>query len=151
MENRMSKFAKDIKVNNIIWTISEGDKPQLLPLIVTNINIRKLLWTGYYDLTLRLPNGSEKFISLFDTGERRDYYVPFLTDLFDDLKDYAHDNAITIMASFDKDKLWNQYVNGLKQSIDTVKEVIEKGQQNLKELNKKLNYIEKQYDNIQEG
>jgi len=147
----MSKFAKDIKVNNIIWTISEGDKPQLLPLIVTNINIRKLLWTGYYDLTLRLPNGSEKFISLFDTGERRDYYVPFLTDLFDDLKDYAHDNAITIMASFDKDKLWNQYVNGLKQSIDTVKEVIEKGQQNLKELNKKLNYIEKQYDNIQEG
>ena len=147
----MSKFAKDIKVNNIIWTISEGDKPQLLPLIVTNINVRKLLWTGYYDLTLRLPDGSEKFISLFDTGERRDYDVPFLTDLFDDLKDYAHDNAITMMASFDKDKLWNQYVNGLKQSINTVKEVIEKGQQNLKELNKKLNYIEKQYDNIQEG
>ena len=43
----MSKFAKDIKVNNIIWTISEGDKPQLLPLIVININVRKLLWTGY--------------------------------------------------------------------------------------------------------
>lgn len=147
----MSKFAKDIKVNNIIWTISEGDKPQLLPLIVININVRKLLWTGYYDLTLRLPDGSEKFISLFDTGERRDYDVPFLTDLLDDLKDYAHDNDITIMASFDKDKLWNQYVNGLKQSIESVKEVIEKGQQNLKELNKKLNYIEKQYDNIQEG
>lgn len=147
----MSKFAKDIKVNNIIWTISGGDKPQLLPLIVININVRKLLWTGYYDLTLCLPDGSEKFISLFDTGERRDYDVPFLTDLLDDLKDYSHDNAITIMASFDRDKLWNQYVNGLKQSIDTVKEVIEKGQQNLKELNKKLNYIEKQYDNIQEG
>ena len=147
----MSKFAKDIKVNNIIWTISGGDKPQLLPLIVININVRKLLWTGYYDLTLRLPNGSEKFISLFDTGERRDYDVPFLTDLLDDLKDYSHDNAITIMASFDRDKLWNQYVNGLKQSIESVNEVIEKGQQNLKELNKKLNYIEKQYDNIQEG
>ena len=147
----MSKFAKDIKVNNIIWTISEGDKPQLLPLIVINIDVRKLLWTGYYDLTLCLPDGSEKFISLFDTGERRDYDVPFLTDLLNDLKDYAHDNAITIMASFDKDKLWNQYVNGLKQSIESVKEVIEKGQQNLKELDKKLNYIEKQYDNIQEG
>ena len=147
----MSKFAKDIKVNNIIWTISGGDKPQLLPLIVINIDVRKLLWTGYYDLTLRLPDGSEKFISLFDTGERRDYDVPFLTDLLNDLKDYAHDNAITIMASFDKDKLWNQYVNGLKQSIESVKEVIEKGQQNLKELDKKLNYIEKQYDNIQEG
>ena len=147
----MSKFAKDIKVNNIIWTISGGDKPQLLPLIVININVRKLLWTGYYDLTLCLPDGSEKFISLFDTGERRDYDVPFLTDLLDDLKDYSHDNAITIMASFDRDKLWNQYVNGLKQSIESVNEVIEKGQQNLKELNKKLNYIEKQYDNIQEG
>ena len=147
----MSKFAKDIKVNNIIWTISEGDKPQLLPLIVINIDVRKLLWTGYYDLTLCLPDGSEKFISLFDTGERRDYDVPFLTDLLNDLKDYAHDNAITIMASFDKDKLWNQYVNGLKQSIESVKEVIEKSQQNLKELDKKLNYIEKQYDNIQEG
>ena len=147
----MSKFAKDIKVNNIIWTISGGDKPQLLPLIVININVRKLLWTGYYDLTLCLPDGSEKFISLFDTGEIRDYDVPFLTDLLDDLKDYLHDNAITIMASFDRDKLWNKYVNGLKQSIKSVKEVIENGQQNLKELNKKLSYIEKQYDNIQEG
>ena len=147
----MSKFAKDIKVNNIIWTISGGDKPQLLPLIVININVRKLLWTGYYDLTLCLPDGSEKIISLFDTGEIRDYDVPFLTDLLDDLKDYSHDNAITIMASFDRDKLWNKYVNGLKQSIKSVKEVIENGQQNLKELNKKLSYIEKQYDNIQEG
>lgn len=147
----MSKFAKDIKVNNIIWTISGGDKPQLLPLIVININVRKLLWTGYYDLTLCLPDGSEKFISLFDTGEIRDYDVPFLTDLLDDLKDYSRDNAITIMASFDRDKLWNKYVNGLKQSIKSVKEVIENGQQNLKELNKKLSYIEKQYDNIQEG
>lgn len=147
----MSKFAKDIKVNNIIWTISGGDKPQLLPLIVININVRKLLWTGYHDLTLRLPDGSEKFISLFDTGEMRDYDVPFLTDLLDDLKYYSHDNTITIMASFDRDKLWNKYVNGLKQSIKSVKEVIENGQQNLKELNKKLSYIEKQYDNIQEG
>ena len=147
----MSKFAKDIKVNNIIWTINGGDKPQLLPLIVININVRKLLWTGYHNLTLRLPDGSEKFISLFDTGEIRDYDVPFLTDLLDDLKDYSHDNAITIMASFDRDKLWNKYVNGLKQSIKSVKEVIENGQQNLKELNKKLSYIEKQYDNIQEG
>ena len=145
----MSKFAKDIKVNNIIWTISEGDKPQLLPLIVININVRKLLWTGYYDLTLRLPDGSEKFISLFDTGERRDYDVPFLCDLLNDIKNYNRDYII--MASFDKDKLWNQYVNGLKQSIDTVKEVIEKSQQNLTELNEKLNYISKQYDNIQEG
>ena len=147
----MSKFAKDIKVNNIIWTISEGDKPQLLPLIVINIDVRKLLWTGYYDLTLRLPDGSEKFISLFDTGERRDYDVPFLTDLLNDLKDYTHDNAITIMASFDKDKLWHQYVKGLKQSIESVEEVIEKGKQNLEELTEKLNYISKQYDNIQEG
>lgn len=147
----MSKFAKDIKVNNIIWTINGGDKPQLLPLIVININVRKLLWTGYHDLTLRLPDGSEKFISLFDTGESRDYDVPFLIDLLDDLKNYSHDNAITIMASFDRDKLWNKYVNGLKQSIKSVKEVIENGQQNLKELNKKLSYIEKQYDNIQEG
>ena len=147
----MSKFAKDIKVNNIIWAISGGDKPQLLPLIVININVRKLLWTGYHDLTLRLPDGSEKIISLFDTGEIRDYDVPFLIDLLDDLKDYSRDNAITIMASFDRDKLWNKYVNGLKQSIKSVKEVIENGQQNLKELNKKLSYIEKQYDNIQEG
>ena len=145
----MSKFAKDIKVNNIIWTISGGDKPQLLPLIITNINVRKLLWTGYYDLTLRLPDGSEKFISLFDTGERRDYDVPFLCDLLNDIKNYNRDYVI--MASFDKDKLWHQYVKGLKQSIESVKEVIEKGQQNLKELDKKLNYIEKQYDNIQEG
>lgn len=144
----MSKFAKDITENDIIWTIAEGDKPQLLPLIVININIRKLLWTGYYDLTVRMPDGSERFITLFDTGERRDYDVPFLTDLLDDLKDYAHDNAITIMTCFDKDKLWYHYVDGLKQSIKSVEEVIEKGKQNLEELTKKLNYIKKQRDLI---
>ena len=33
----MSKFAEDIKVNDILWTIGAGDKPQLLPLIVTDI------------------------------------------------------------------------------------------------------------------
>lgn len=147
----MSKFAKNIKNNDILWTIAEGENPQLLPLIVVDINVRKLLLTGYYDLTLRLHDGSEKFISLFDTGGRRDYNVPFLTDLLDDLKDYAHDNAITIMACFDKDKLWNQYVNGLKQSIESVEEVIEKGKLNLKELNEKLKYIKKQHDSIQEG
>lgn len=144
----MSKFAKDIKVNDILWIISEGDKPQLFPLIVTNINIKKMLWTGYYNLTVKLPDGSDKFISLFDTGERRDYNIPFLTDLLDDLKDYAHDNAITIMACFDKDKLLNQYVNGLKQSIKSVEEVIERGKHNLDELNKKLKYIKKQHDSI---
>ena len=146
----MSKFAKDIKENDIIWTISAGDKPQLFPLIVKHINVRKLLWTGYYDLSLIMPDGTERIMSLFDTGERRDYDVPFLSDLLDDLKNYAHDNDITIMACFDKDKLWHQYVNGLKQSINTVEEVIEKGKENLNELYEKLNYIEKQYDNIQE-
>ena len=145
----MSKFAKDIKENDIIWTISEGDKPQMIPLIVTNINVRKLLWTGYYELTLRLPDGSEKFISLFDTGERRDYNEPFLCDLLNNIKDYNHD--YTIMASFDKSKLWHQYVNGLKQSIKTVEEVISKGRDNLYELYEKMNYIIKQYDSIQEG
>ena len=60
----MSKFAKDIKINDIIWTISEGPKPQLVPLIVTNIDIKKQLWTGYYDLTVKLPDGSDKYISL---------------------------------------------------------------------------------------
>lgn len=147
----MSKFAKDIKENDIIWTISAGDKPQLLPLIIKYINVRKLLWTGYYDLTLIMPDGEERFISLFDTGERRDYDVPFLTDLLDDLKDYSHDDAITMMACFNKDKLCHQYVNGLKQSINSVEEVIQKGKENLIELNEKLNYIEKQYDHIQEG
>ena len=39
----MSKFAKDIKINDILWTISEGPKPQLVPLIVTNIDIKKQL------------------------------------------------------------------------------------------------------------
>ena len=151
----MSKFAKDIKVNDILWTISEGDKPQLFPLIVTNIDIKKMLWTGYYNLTVKLPDGSDKFISLFDTGERRDYDIPLLTDLLSTL-DYSNyeesiKSEITIMASFDKSKLWHQYVNGLKQSIKSVEEVIEKGRDNLYELYEKLNYISKQYDSIQEG
>jgi len=151
----MSKFAKDIKVNDILWTISEGDKPQLLPLIVTNIDIKKMLWTGYYNLTVKLPDGSDKFISLFDTGERRDYNVPLLTDLLSTL-DYSNyeelkNSEITIMACFDKDILWEHYVNGLENSIKSIEEVIERGKQNLNELNKKLKYIKKQHDNIQEG
>ena len=151
----MSKFAKDIKVNDILWTISEGIKPQLLPLIVTNIDIKKMVWTGHYNLTVKLPDGSDKFISLFDTGERRDYDVPLLTDLLSTL-DYSgyeelKNSEITIMACFDKDALWNKYVEGLEQNIETVENIIENGKKNLIDLNEKLNYIKKQYDNIQEG
>ena len=151
----MSKFAKDIKVNDILWTISEGDKPQLLPLIITNIDIKKMLWTGYYNLTVKLPDGSDKFISLFDTGERRDYNVPLLTDLLSTL-DYSNyeelkNSEITIMACFDKDALWKHYVDGLESSMKSIEEVIERGKQNLEELNKKLKYIKKQHDSIQEG
>lgn len=151
----MSKFAKDIKVNDILWTISEGEKPQLLPLIVTNIDIKKMLWTGYYNLTIKLPDGSDKFISLFDTGERRDYNVPMLTDLLPTLEydwdDEIKKETITIMACFDKDVLWKHYVEGLENSMKTVEDVMEKCKQNLNELNKKLKYIKKQHDNIQEG
>ena len=150
----MSKFAKDIKVNDILWTISKGDKPQLLPLIITNIDIKKLIWTGYYNLTVKLPDGSHKFISLFDTGERRDYNIPLLTDLLSTL-DYSNyeeliKSEITIMACFDKNALWKHYVNGLESNIKSIEEVIEKGKQNLNELNKKLKYIKKQHYNIQE-
>ena len=151
----MSKFAKDIKVNDILWTISEGIKPQLLPLIVTDINIKKQMWTGYYDLTVKVPDGSDKYISLFDTGERRDYDIPWLTDLsntlvytsYEDLKN----SETTIMACFDEDALWCHYVKGLEQNIKFVEEVIEKGKKNLIELNEKLNYIKKQHDSIQNG
>ena len=151
----MSKFAKDIKVNDILWTISGGDKPQLLPLIITNINIKKMPWTGYYNLTVKLPDGSDKFISLFDTGERRDYNVPLLTDLLSTL-DYSNyeelkNSEITIMACFDKDIIWKHYVDGLESSMKSIEEVIERGKQNLEELNKKLKYIKKQHDSIQEG
>ena len=150
----MSKFAKDIKVNDILWTISAGIKPQLLPLIITNIDIKKMPWTGYYNLTVRLPDGSDKFISLFDTGERRDYNVPLLTNLLNAL-DYTSyeelkNSSITIMACFDKDALWNHYIKGLEESIKSVEEIIEKGKKNLIELNEKLIYIKKQHDNIQE-
>lgn len=151
----MSKFAKDIKVNDIIWTISEGDKPQLIPLIVTNVDIKKMLWAAHYNLTVKLPDGSDKFISLFDTGKRRDYNIPLLTDLLSSL-DYSNyeevqNKDITIIACFDRDILWKHYVDGLESSIKTVEEVIERGKQNLNELNKKLKYIKKQHGSIQEG
>lgn len=151
----MSKFAKDIKVNDIIWTISEGDKPQLIPLIVTNVDIKKMLWTGHYNLTVKLPDGSNKFISLFDTGEKRDYNIPLLTDLLSSLNysnyEEVQNQDITIMACFDKDKLWYHYVDGLESNMKLIEEVIERGKQNLNELNKKLKYIKKQHDNIQKG
>ena len=151
----MKKFAKDIKVNDILWTISEGEKPQLLPLIVTNIDIKKMLWTGYYNLTLKLPDGSDKFISLFDTGKRRDYSVPMLTDLLPTLEydwdDEIKKETITIMVCFNKKVLWKHYVEGLENSMKTVEDVMEKCKQNLADLNERLKYIKKQHDNIQEG
>ena len=148
----MSKFAKDIKINDILWTISEGPKPQLIPLIVTNIDIKKQLWTGYYDLTVKLPDGSDKYISLFDTGKKRDYNIPLLTDLLPTL-DYSNyeelkNSEIKIMCCFDKDALWNKYVDGLEQNIKIVENIIENGKKNLIDLNEKLNYIKKQLDLI---
>lgn len=151
----MSKFAKDIKVNDILWTISEGTKPQLLGMIVIDIKIKKYPWTGYYKLKLRLPDGSEKYISLFDTGKARDYDIPLLTDLLNSLDYHCYEelknSSTTIMICFNKDTLWNHYVDGLEKSIKSVEEIIERGKKNLIELNEKLIYIKKQYDNIQEG
>ena len=147
----MSKFAKDIKINDILWTICAGDKPQLLPLIIVNIEIKKLIWTGYYNLTVRLPDGSDGYISLFDTGERRDYEIPWMTDLSNKLKydpEKDLDSFISIMCCFNKDKLWKDYINGLEKNIKSVEEVIEHGKQNLKELKEKLKYIQKQHDSI---
>ena len=149
----MSKFAKDIKVNDILWTIMEGDKPQLLPLIIIDIKEKHMIWTGYYNLKLRLPDGSDMYTSLFDTGEMKDYDIPFMRNLVHTLEydwdDEVHD--ISIMACFDKDELWKHYVKGLEKSIKSVEEVIERGKQNLIELNEKLKYMQKQYDSIQEG
>lgn len=149
----MSKFAKDIKVNDILWTISEGNKPQLIPLIITNIDIKKMLWSRYYNLTVKLPDGTDKYMSLFDTGEKRDYNIPWLTDLSNTLVYISYEELknteTTILACFDKDVLWSYYVKGLEQSIKSVEEVIERGKKNLIELNEKLNYIKKQHDNIQ--
>lgn len=149
----MSKFAEDIKVNDILWTISAGDKPQLLPLIVTNIDIKKMLWTGYYNLKLRMPDGSDMYASLFDTGKRQDYDIPFIKTLVQTLKyDWSNaDHDISIMACFDKDALWKHYVEGLENSMKTVEDIMEKCKKNLADLNERLKYIKKQHDNIQEG
>ena len=146
----MSKFAEDIKVNDILWIISAGDKPQLLPLIVINIDIKKMLRTGYYNLKLRMPDGSDMYASLFDTGKRQDYDIPFMKTLVQTLEYDWDDEAqdMSTMACFNKDALWKHYVKGLESSIKTVEEVIENGKQNLKELNEKLKYIQKQYDSF---
>jgi hypothetical protein len=100
-----------------------------------------------------MPDGSNMYLSLTDVGKNQDYDIPFMKDLWDSLKyNYeSQQDRITIMGCFNKDKLWKHYINGLENSMKSIKEVIERGEQNLKELNNKLEYIKKQYDNIQEG
>ena len=148
----MSKFAKDIKVNDILWAIRAGEKPQLFPLIIIDINIKKTIWITYYNLTIKMPDGLNMYLSLTDVGKNQDYDIPFMKDLWYSLNNHdSQQNRITIMGCFNKDKLWKHYIDGLENSMKSIKEVIEKGEQNLKELNNKLEYIKKQYDSIQEG
>ena len=145
----MNKLIKDIKVNDILWLIAEGDRPQLLPLIIINIELKKLILTECYNLTVRFPDGSDKYISLFN-DMKRDYDNPLLTDLLPTLKydwdDEISNDIIKGMICFDKDNLWKHYVNELENNIKYVEEVIERGKQNLKYLNEKLQYIKKQYE-----
>lgn len=148
------KYAEDIKVNDILWVIDNSDLPQITPLVVTNIKVRKLLWTGYYDLTLLFPNGTKRMMSLFDTGKRRDYDLPWLADI----KEVNLDSDVTpdlqktntIMACFDKKVLYTKYITGLKNSIKSVEEVIQRGRDNLFELTSKLDYFIKQIDIIKD-
>lgn len=148
------KYAEDIKINDILWVIDNSDLPQITPLVVTNIKVRKLLWTGYYDLTLLFPNGNKQMMSLFDTGKRRDYDIPWLADIgelnldYDVILDLHKTN--TIMSCFDKKALYTKYITGLKNSIKTIEEVIQRGRDNLFELTSKLNYFNKQIDIIKD-
>jgi len=148
----MSKFIEDIKVNDIIWTINKIQKPQLLPLIITKINKKTILWSEYYHITIKMPNGENKYISILNTGTDRDFDKPMLIDLLPTLEyDYDEEiinDIISTVICFDKNVLWKYYAEILENEIKDTENQIIKSKQKLQELIDQLKYFKKQHDNI---
>lgn len=143
------KHLSDIKIGDILWVIDDSLHPRLIALPIIEIDIKKYPWTSYHNLLLKFPDGSEKWISLFNNGYKRDYDLPFLSSILENLNDYEHDN--TYLVCFDKINLYNKYISGLQLSIKSVEEVLDNGKKNLIDLNSKLNYIQSQIKLIEEN
>lgn len=143
------KYIEDIKVNDILWVIDNSLHPCLIALPIINIDVKKYPWTSYHNLLLKFPDGSEKWISLFNNGYKQDYDKPFLSSILENLNDY--ENNDTYLVCFDRINLYNEYVSGLKSSIKNVEKVIENGNKNLIDLNSKLDYILTQINLIEDN
>lgn len=149
----MSKFLEDIKVNDIIWAINKVQKPQLLPLIITKINKKTIIWSEYYYITVKMPNGKNKYISILNiVGTNRDFDKPTLIDLLPTLEyDYDEEivnDIISTIVCFDKNVLWKYYTEILEDRIKDTENQIKKSKQKLQELIDQLKYFKKQHDNI---
>ena len=140
------KYINEIVKGDILWIIDDSIQPKLIALPIIDVQIKKYPWTADYHILLKFPDGKELWVNLFDNGSNRDYDIPFLTSMSKEINNI--ENELHVIASFDKKALWKQYISGLKKSIETVEDVIEKGKLNLIDLNTKLNYINKQKDII---
>ena len=140
------KHVKDINEGDIFWIIDSSIEPKLIPLKVINIEVKEYPWTKYYYVLFEFPDKTKKEASFFWNGNERDYDIPFLQNLYTERNNYLEDSSY--MMCHDKEVLLKKYIDGLKSSIKTVKDVINKGKNNLFELYFKLNYIIKEYKNI---
>ena len=149
----MSKFVEDFKVNDIIWTINKIQKPELVPLIITKINKKTILWSEYYHITVKMSNGKNKYISILNTGPDRDFDKPILIDLLPTLKyDYDEEiinDIISTVVCFDKDVLRKYYIEILEDNIKDTEDQINKSKQKLQEFIDQLKYFRNQYDYLE--
>lgn len=149
----MSKFVEDIKINDIMWTINKIQKPQLLPLIITKINRKTISLSEYYYITVKMPNGKYKYISLLNAGPNRDFDKPVLIDLLPTLKyDYDEEiinDIISTVVCFDKNVLGNYYTEILEDKIKDTEDQINKSKQKLQEFIDQLKYFKNQYDYLE--
>ena len=138
-------YLSKLQKGDIMYGIDSGSKPVVYTMIIDNIVRDDHFFTVTYNIKVLMPDKSYKFIEFHKSSKENSLienkaYIKSLNKSI--ISEYNADNLFIV--GFDKNVVINSYINNIKNHIRLLTETINRGKDNLIELNEKLNYIQKQ-------
>lgn len=134
-----------LKQGDTMYAINSGSKPIVYKMIIDSVISDEHIFTTTYNIKVMMPDNSYKFIEFHKPSKDNSLienkaYIKSLNNSI--ISEYDKDN--TFIVGFDKNTVINNYINDINKHILLIEETINRGKNNLVELNEKLNYIQKQ-------
>ena len=136
-----------LKKNDVLYAINSGYNPIIITLFVDSVVCDEKVFSNTYNIKVLMPDGTYKFIE-FHKPSKTDHmienkaYIKTLNDSI--ISEYDDKNSYIV--GFDRNIVVKHYTDNIKKHIQCIETTIERGKNNLIELNEKLRYIEKQID-----